>query len=75
MELSEPQLAMTKLELIEKDIKELSPKELVKFRAWFTEYDADAWDDQIEADVVSGKLKTLRDEALSEYSEGESKPL
>lgn len=66
---------MTKLEIIEKYVKDLSPKELVKFRAWFTEYDTGVWDDQIEADVVSGKLEKLKNQALSEHSEGDSKPL
>lgn len=50
---------MTKIEALEKKIQELSPEELADFRAWFLEYDAAAWDEQIASDAKSGKLDAL----------------
>jgi len=44
---------------IEQAIKELSPEELTRFRAWFEEFDAQAWDGQIERDAKSDKLDKL----------------
>jgi hypothetical protein len=45
---------MSKLEAIEKRISGLSAEELAKFRNWFVEFDAAAWDRQIEQDVKPG---------------------
>ncbi len=50
---------MTKIEDLEKKIQELSPEELADFRAWFLEYDAAAWDQQIASDAKSGKFDAL----------------
>lgn len=55
---------MTKIEIIERQIKELSREELAEFRAWFAEFDAELWDRQFEADVKAGKLDALADRAL-----------
>ena len=48
--------AMTTVETIERAIKELPPDELAKLRRWFFEFDAAAWDAQIEADAAAGKF-------------------
>lgn len=61
---------MTALERIETEIKQLPPHELAKFRQWFTTFDNDAWDTQIERDAATGKLNTLAEEALAEYRSG-----
>ena len=37
---------------IECDVSLLSPEDLAAFRSWFTEFDAAAWDKQIEKDVT-----------------------
>ena len=50
---------MSELEKIEQRIRELSPEELAKFRAWFIELDHVLWDRQIEADSKEGKLDKL----------------
>ena len=50
---------MTKIEILERQIKELSREELAEFRAWFAEFDGALWDRQIEADVKAGKLDAL----------------
>lgn len=60
---------------IEQAITELSPEELARFREWFEEYYAQAWDKQIEEDAKSGRLDKLISEADKEYKAGLSKPL
>ncbi len=61
---------MSTVEEIENAIRRLSPKELVAFREWFAEYDAAAWDRQIEEDVAAGRLDALADEALDDLRHG-----
>jgi hypothetical protein len=63
---------MSKIEQIEGAVKELSADELAAFRAWFSEFDADAWDRQFEADVKAGKLDALAERAVLEHSSGRS---
>jgi hypothetical protein len=58
---------MTNLEKLEKHVRALTPEELRKFRAWFAEFDARAWDEQIEADSKAGKLDALASEARAEH--------
>lgn len=45
-------------------------RELKKFRKWFVEYDAAAWDRQLERDVAAGRLDRLAREALRDLSAG-----
>jgi hypothetical protein len=66
---------MGKIERLEQQIRELSAQELAELRRWFVEYDADAWDRQIEADANTGKLDHLMEEALAEYKAGKTRPL
>ena len=66
---------MSEVEQIENRIKNLSPEELAKFRTWFAEFDAQAWDRQIEADSKSGKLNHLIEKSLAEHEAGKSRPL
>lgn len=66
---------MTELEKIEQRIQRLSADELKKFRAWYAEFDARIWDEQIEADANSGKLDKLFSEAVSEYKSGKRREL
>jgi len=40
---------MSEVEQIESRIKSLSPRDLAELRAWFADFDAQAWDRQIEA--------------------------
>ena len=61
---------MSKLEAVEKKVSGLSAKELAEFRRWFAEFDAAAWDRQIERDVKAGKLDALADEALRAHAAG-----
>lgn len=61
---------MSELEKLEERIRHLSAEELRKFREWFAEFDARAWDKEIEADAKAGKLDKLVSEALSEHKSG-----
>ena len=60
---------------IEKAISDLSPRELARFREWFEEFDAQAWDEQFERDAKSGKLNKLADKAIKDYRSGKAKEL
>ena len=64
-----------KIEELERDIKQLSPEQLRQFRAWYVEFDSDAWDQQIEQDAQNGKLDDLANQALKEHSAGKTKKL
>ncbi len=66
---------MATLETIERAIEQLAPEELAKFRRWFLEFDAAAWDAQIEADAAAGKFDELADEALAEYRSGKAREI
>ena len=59
-----------RIEKVELEITQMSSEELDAFRAWFAEFDADAWDRQFEADVKAGKLDHLAAEAMREYQAG-----
>jgi hypothetical protein len=66
---------MSNLRTLEKAIEGLKPAELKEFRRWFTEFDAAAWDAQIEADASAGKLDKLANEALAEHQNGKAREL
>jgi hypothetical protein len=61
---------MSTIEEIEDAVRRLSSKELATFRAWFAQFDAAAWDRQIEDDVAAGRLDALAEEALNDLREG-----
>jgi hypothetical protein len=66
---------MSEVEQLEKRIERLSPEDLVQFRAWFLEFDAHAWDRQIEADSKAGKLGGLVAEARADHESGQAREL
>ena len=66
---------MSEVEQIESRIKNLSATDLAELRAWFAEFDAQAWDRQIDADSVAGRLEGLVEESMSEYKAGKSRAL
>ncbi len=63
---------MTRVEQLEREVEKLTPEELASFRDWFTEYDWQVWDRQLERDVAAGKLDRLASEALAEFERGET---
>jgi hypothetical protein len=66
---------MSRLEQLERDIRNLSPEELRDFRAWFVEHDSELWDRQFEADAQSGKLDSLVERGLRDHANGRSTKL
>ena len=63
------------IENIEKEIEQLPQDQLRKFRVWYEQFDSDAWDKQIEADAVNGKLDTFAEIAIDDHKAGRSKKL
>ena len=62
-----------KIEMLEKEVQDLSRDELASFRNWFAKFDAVAWDRQIESDIEAGKLEKLAAKALAAHKRGESR--
>lgn len=67
--------SMGNVKSIEKAVESLPPAELAEFRRWFAEFDAAAWDKQIEQDAASGKLDGLAAETLADYRTGSTREL
>ena len=61
---------MTTVQEIEQAVTHLPKKELLTFRSWFEEFDAQAWDRQFERDAQEGRLDAMADEALRDLDEG-----
>jgi hypothetical protein len=60
---------------LEQAVIQLPPKELARFRKWFEEFDAQAWDKQLDADAKSGKLDKIAEQAINNYRAGKAKEL
>jgi hypothetical protein len=58
------------VEDLEQAVAKLSPEDLAKFRAWFEQFAADAWDRQIERDAHNGKLDKLVEKSEAEFATG-----
>lgn len=63
---------MGKVEKVENEVRALTSEELAAFRKWFREFDADAWDHEIEADALASKFDALADRALSDHHAGKT---
>lgn len=61
---------MSTVQKIQTAISQLSAEELGVFRAWFVEFDAEAWDQQFEQDIAAGRLERLADQALQDLRAG-----
>ena len=66
---------MTKVQLIEEEIRKLAPEELAQLRDWFLELDAEQWDRQLERDAESGKLEKLFDKSVADHGAGKSREI
>ena len=66
---------MTKIQRLERQIKELTPNELAAFRKWFDQYDSVVWDKQIEEDAAAGKLDKLAEKALADHKAGRTREI
>lgn len=61
---------MSTLEQIESAILTLPSNEFQRLREWLWDLDPQHWDEQIEQDVVDGKLDALALEAIAEFEAG-----
>lgn len=61
---------MSKVQQLELAVKELSAEERAEFRSWYAEYEADLWDQELEADIAAGKLDWLAKEAREDLKSG-----
>ena len=66
---------MEDIQSIEMAVQSLPPAELAKFRRWFAEFDAIAWDAQLEADAAAGKLESIVAEAIAEHQAGHAREI
>jgi hypothetical protein len=55
---------------IEAAIRTLPREELARFNAWYQEFVAEQWDEQIRKDMQAGKLDFLLEEARKERKAG-----
>lgn len=60
---------------LESAVKHLPSSELAQFAAWFEEFQAEAWDRQIEQDILAGRLDALAEQANREFEAGLCRPL
>jgi len=66
---------MNRVQEIEQEVEKLSPGELADFRDWFAQYDAEAWDRQLEQDFEADQLDELAERALRDHKAGKSQQL
>jgi hypothetical protein len=66
---------MTKVQALEREIETLSPEELAELRVWLDEWEAEAWDREIERDAASGKLDKLFEKSLADHHAGKSREI
>lgn len=66
---------MSRVEDVERAVRDLSPRDLREFREWFQRFEDEVWDRQIERDAAAGRLDALAEEALTELREGRTRPL
>jgi hypothetical protein len=66
---------MSAIQEIEQAVSQLKPKELARFRKWFDEFDAKAWDQQLEQDAHAGKLDQIAQQAVADFRAGQYKEL
>jgi hypothetical protein len=56
-------------------VSHLSSEELVRFSTWFEEFLADQWDQQIESDILAGRLDAAGRRADEDLEAGRCTPL
>ncbi len=66
---------MTTVAEISGAVRRLPKRDLERFRKWFAEYDAAAWDQQFERDVAEGHLDRFAREAQRDVRAGRAKAL
>lgn len=60
---------------LEKAVTQLSREDLARFSQWFEQYVADAWDRQIQTDILAGRFDAAGKRAMADYEAGRCSPL
>jgi hypothetical protein len=60
---------------IESAITQLPPAEVAELAAWFEQFHAQLWDNQIEQDMRAGRLDSLLDETARDLDSGRCESL
>lgn len=63
------------LQELEAAVSHLPAEELAAFAKWFEDFIADAWDQQLEADIQAGRLDAAAQQADDEFTAGRCRPL
>ena len=50
---------MSTVQEIERAVESLPAHDLARFRSWFSQFDGEIWDRQIEEDIKAGRLDWL----------------
>lgn len=66
---------MTTVAEISGAVRRLPKRDLDRFRKWFADYDAAAWDAQLERDVANGRLDKFGREAARAVRNGRTTAL
>ena len=66
---------MTRVQVLEREVKKLDRVGLAAFRDWFRHHDSAAWDHQIAQDAHAGKLDKPSAEALSAHKAGKTREI
>ena len=66
---------MSKIDEIKGEITVLSDSERTQLKRWLDELDAETFDQKIDADISSGRLDSLIENARSNYRAGKRSPL
>jgi hypothetical protein len=62
---------MSTIEQIKTTILTLAPNEFQRLRQWFSAVDYQRWNEQLEQDILDGKLDALAEEAIAEFKAGQ----
>jgi len=60
---------------IESAITQLPPAQVAELAAWFEQFHAQLWDNQIEQDLRAGRLDSLLDETARDLDSGRCESL
>jgi hypothetical protein len=63
------------IEELQAAVAQLPAEELDRFSQWFEEFLAEQWDQQIEADILAGRLDAAGRRADEEFEAGRCTPL
>mgnify|MGYP001559150629 CR=1 FL=1 len=66
---------MTKIQILEREVRSLDRAKLAAFRSWFRKFDSKEWDLQIERDARAGRLDAISGEAAAAHRAGKTRPL